>query len=594
MTLRLHRIGAASTTRKRSFMAQPFRHKTTNIFQFRRKVPAELRAILGHEYKRSLGTRDPSEAKLRHAAEWSKSEEVFALARAQAAGVQTLNARDIQQLAARWFRAQSEAIDQTGNAAQWLVEGSASGYETPHGVCMHASLVSLREALNDYPEWDITQLLDESIRSTLKADGIPMPTQKSTLEDLRAAFRTHWLKLSDLAAARHEGDWLSNVDVLPDQPLSFEAQRVSSKAKTGLLDLFKTYSEDKVLNDGDTRAVKRTIDAYRATVTQFIELCGDGSIQNINRATIRDYRKLLAQLPAKGDGIRKLGAKALIAKADAEGLPRISEPTIRNKLKALSAVLSHGVRLGLLNENPVIAGGIAKDAAKAATKRSARARQRKDYTKEELASIFSSPIYSASGWSAPRADFGKAWYWIPLLLYYTGARREELAQLRTTDVVRTGAEAPCLSILANDDESDGERGVKTKGSRRLIPLHPDLIRLGFIEYVVGLSDANAQVFPGLKADPRGYFGANFGKRWAEYLREVVGLKASATPSHGFRHTFKTLCREVGIAEDVHDAITGHSTGMVARGYGEMPLARMAAELRKFPSAPGLVPILQSR
>ena len=575
-------------------MAQPFRHKTTGIFQLRRKVPTELRAVLGFEYKRTLGTRDPAEAKAKFAAAWSQSEDAFRLARAQASGIETLNARDIQQLAARWFRAQAQALDQTGNAAEWLVEGPKSGYERPDGLDMHASLLTLREALENDPEWDITQLLDESIRRTLKAAGIPMPRQPSTLDHLRAAFRTHWLKLSDLAAQRHEGDWLSSVDVLPDQPLSFEAQRVDAKGKTGLLDLFKTYKEDKVLTDGDTRAVRKTVAAYHATVVQFVELCGDGSIQSINRATIREYRKLLAQLPAKGYGIRKLGAKALIAKADAEGLPRISEPTIRNKLKALSTVLSHGVRLGLTTENPVIAGGIAKDAAKAATKRSAKTRQRKDYTKEELASIFTSPIYSTSGWSAPRADFGKAWYWMPLLMYYTGARREELAQLWTTDVVRPGAEVPYLSILATDDESDGERGVKTKGSRRLIPLHPDLIKLGFIEYVESLPDGNAQLFPKLKANPSGYFGANFGKRWAEYLREVVGLRSSATPSHGFRHAFKTLCREVGIAEDVHDAITGHSSGAVARTYGAMPLARMAAELQKLPPAPGLVPILQSR
>src|SRR4051812_19705401 len=69
---------------------------------------------------------------------------------------------------------------------------------------------------------------------------------------------------------------------------------------------------------------------------------------------------------------------------------------------------------------------------------------------------------------------------------------------------------------------------------------------------------DGQLFPLLKASPTGYYGANFGKRWAEYLRVTVGLKTTASPSHGFRHTFKTLCREFGIPEDVQDAITGHA------------------------------------
>jgi hypothetical protein len=145
-----------------------------------------------------------------------------------------------------------------------------------------------------------------------------------------------------------------------------EAKRKASKPSTKLLALFKTYSADKKLNDGDTRGVRKTLDSYEATLKQFIELCGDLPIEKVSRETVREYRAYLAQLPAKGEGIRKLSAKQLIEKAEAEGLPKISAQTIRNKLRALSAVLSHGVRLGLLSENPVIAGGISRAAVKAA------------------------------------------------------------------------------------------------------------------------------------------------------------------------------------------------------------------------------------
>jgi hypothetical protein len=40
----------------------------TGIYWFRKRVPKELRALLGKtEVKQSLGTRDPSEAKLEQA-----------------------------------------------------------------------------------------------------------------------------------------------------------------------------------------------------------------------------------------------------------------------------------------------------------------------------------------------------------------------------------------------------------------------------------------------------------------------------------------------------------------------------------------------
>jgi integrase len=53
--------------------------------------------------------------------------------------------------------------------------------------------------------------------------------------------------------------------------------------------------------------------------------------------------------------------------------------------------------------------------------------------------------------------------------------------------------------------------------------------------------------------------------------------------HGFRHSFKTLCREVSIDKEVHDAITGHTSGGAGATYGTMPIARMAEALRSFPT-----------
>lgn len=80
----------------------------------------ELRAVLGREYKRSLKTRDPVEAKYEFARAWAASEEAFAAARAQLKGVETISAFDAQQLAARWFRAEQEKLERTGQLAAVL------------------------------------------------------------------------------------------------------------------------------------------------------------------------------------------------------------------------------------------------------------------------------------------------------------------------------------------------------------------------------------------------------------------------------------------------------------------------------------------
>ena len=96
-------------------MAQPHKHPKSGIYQLRRKVPDALRAALGREFKRSLDTRDPNEAKARFVLAWAESDRVFALARAQLTGEATYSRADAQQLAARWFRAEQERMDQSGD-----------------------------------------------------------------------------------------------------------------------------------------------------------------------------------------------------------------------------------------------------------------------------------------------------------------------------------------------------------------------------------------------------------------------------------------------------------------------------------------------
>jgi hypothetical protein len=51
-------------------------------------------------------------------------------------------------------------------------------------------------------------------------------------------------------------------------------------------------------------------------------------------------------------------------------------------------------------------------------------------------------------------------------------------------------------------------------------------------------------------------------RMAEFVREVVKDRRVA-PNHAWRHLFKTIGREVGIADSVLDAICGHSPRSIA-------------------------------
>lgn len=168
---------------------------------------------------------------------------------------------------------------------------------------------------------------------------------------------------------------------------------------------------------------------------------------------------------------------------------------------------------------------------------------------------------------------------VPMLGLASGARLEEICMLKTNNIFLDPDHGPMLRI---SDEHEGQ-SVKTVSSRRTIPIHPELVRAGLLDYWSAAQDASQEwLFPDLEADHDGRRGGNFGKWFARYLRSSRGCRITdpKVVFHSFRHTFKTLCREAGITEEVHDALTGHVGQTVGRGYGHMPLGVLANAMKR--------------
>lgn len=105
----------------------------------------------------------------------------------------------------------------------------------------------------------------------------------------------------------------------------------------------------------------------------------------------------------------------------------------------------------------------------------------------------------------------------------------------------------------------------------MVPLHPELIRCGFLGYVRELAAAGeTRLFPLLKANASGKLTANWSKWFNRVKREEAGILVPARAMkdfHSFRHGFKDACRAARIPEEVSDALTGHSGGGIGRRYG---------------------------
>nr|WP_288497745.1 site-specific integrase [uncultured Pseudomonas sp.] len=573
-------------------MAQPWKDPRSGIFYIRRRVPKDVKDLLpqyGEFYKRSLETSSSQEAKTRFAAEWTKSQEIFEIARLQLKGTYQPTARDAVQLAARWAKRELDEMEISAAFTDWLVACDEGQVET---LASFFGSGKARDLLNRKDFGDSRKArLDSFITNELSRHNLPIPSPGSIFESqLQEAFLAKQLELSEVARKRYYDDHSAQLSMPTEAPLSIEITRRPT-TENKLSQIFESWVRRTKDTDGDSRDVRKRIGEYQATTNRFIELLGDLPVESIKRKTVEEFQGLLRRLPSKGEGIRSLNAREQISKADALDLPRLSTVTIKNRLMALSAILSYAVRMEYIDENPVTASGITQQLAKASSK-AARMAPRKSYTRDELIQIFSSPVFKGQ-WISPRATFGQAWFWLPLLLCYSGARREELAQMRASEVRVSEDGVWYLDLMSTSDEDGNDtRTMKTLGSHRAVALHPDLIELGFLDYVAELAK-DSQLFPLLTPSPEGWYGHNFGKRWGEYLRKVAELQSPVRPSHGFRHSFKTMCREAGIPEDIHDAMTGHDNGSVSRKYGERNLLQIQRKhLARLPSIARLAGLLE--
>jgi len=100
-------------------------------------------------------------------------------------------------------------------------------------------------------------------------------------------------------------------------------------------------------------------------------------------------------------------------------------PTNTDKQLTMLSVLLNYAAANLLTETNVARG------IKVAERKNAKA-VRIPFDLSALNAIFSSPIYTEG--FRPKGCAGAAAYWVPLLALYTGARIEELCQLRPEDI----------------------------------------------------------------------------------------------------------------------------------------------------------------
>lgn len=336
-----------------------------------------------------------------------------------------------------------------------------------------------------------------------------------------------------------------------------------------LSELFESHKAEAERTDAWS---PKLVDDYQVWTSMFIELRGDRPILDYKKQDARAFKDLLVGLPTNRNKLaltKGLPLQDAVKVAAEHELPTLAVSTVNKALGRLQAVWNWADRQ--LDEHvPDIFSPMK-------LKETARPRDEANpFSLEQLQAIFSGPLFTGCRSERYRTTPGDtnmsstSWYWLPLLGLWTGARLNELCQLTVNDVENEG-EIPFLRIR------EGDETQRTKGHKhRLVPIHPELVRLGFLSYVLLHRDkGSVRLFPNLKLDSQGYYSDRPSKDFANYINKLE-IKTSKTSFHSFRHNFKDACRHAGVSRDTNDVLLGHALpGMSGRyGDGKIPLPIM--------------------
>lgn len=153
--------------------------------------------------------------------------------------------------------------------------------------------------------------------------------------------------------------------------------------------------------------------------------------------------------------------------------------------------------------------------------------------------------------------------WGSLIGIYTGARLNEICQLETSDI-RQQDGIWCIDINAEGDR----KHLKTAASKRLVPLHPKLLELGFLDYVTERKNQKAaKLFSGFSYSPQNGWGRNLGRWFNERFLTALELKTKENTFHSLRHTINTRLLHANVVEPLVKSIIGHEQeGMTYKQY----------------------------
>jgi integrase len=547
------------------------------------RVPALLVSLLKkHEIKISLRTKNLNEARARLPAARSEIDKQFAavtkVADAVATPAKEIGRGVLEQIARTWFE------------PRWRATGDSLWKPIPPGMTAEDALCNIDPGLARLtPPDDVTfgEYLYEA-RNLLSTAGYSAPSGSSV--EVLAQFMIRG-EIECLNRSRRF--WVDGrlYDAIEDplyRPVTGSGEGVLPSVAVAVPrgitidEAIKRFENDKQR----AKLSKKNLNGYRHSFKLLREIVGgDMPLSAVTREHAREVQEVFAHLPK--NAAQKFSGMSLAEAAKhakKNGLPPISAKTAEVQLGNFSSFFSWAVREHLIDKTP--AAGL-----QPLQEKRSKDEGRQPFSDADLVKLFTADLFREPYHLVASGLLGR--YWVPLLALYHGARLNELCQLQVADTgVMDGI--PFLHFR-EESATDEEKHLKTRNSERIIPVHPILQQLGFVEYVEATRKAgHARLFPSLTKSATGYYSDNFSKWFGRFCNKC-GVTDSRLAFHSFRHGFRDAARAADIPREIVQALGGWSDGddSTSEDYGKgYTLSRKAVELAKirFPAVEKSLPL----
>ena len=326
-------------------------------------------------------------------------------------------------------------------------------------------------------------------------------------------------------------------------------EQLSTHQSTPLSVGIENYIDEK----GSIRT--RSVKEVKHSLNHLIEEWGDIPIGSITREMTTNFKGHIRKLPRNRKKNPKYRDKDFHELTKMDIKDPISTTTVNKHLGWCSSFYDWSINHGYSDINPFKGMKL---------KRTVTPRDERDrFSESDLKKIFGKENYiHFTKIEGRRYEL----YWTPLIGVFSGLRLGEITTLYLDNIKEISGNHRekrwCFDIVEEPERED--KHLKTKSSRRIVPIHDTLLKLNFIEFIELLKKkdpSRERLFQELKLS-EGNYNKNVSTFFNKRYLPSLGLKTDKKNFHSFRHTVSDHLKQKGIEPHFVNELLGHTTGNI--------------------------------